>query len=516
MNNGPGQNWKCQPGHRTSRRRRYAAAGVAVLWLLSIAVAPAAAQTALGIDSISSFNADTVPDPPTFTLPSSSNLSVSVAFCSSNSDSTPRFFVTNSSAVSTPSASGGDNVYEIDLTDGYGNFTGLFEEGGVLAVEDAGETTFEIGVSENGPIHQSLDQLPLLGDTTSNQAIIFSPTFELSGWAEPSYPNYTLPDANLTFTEPSSSSNFTIFLVETDTSGSLSSLPQTACVLASQTSAGTVTNESAWLRDDLGWRTQWIIEGLTPSTNYTAYVVRAGTQVSQPMYFATKSATFNCPLVSSLPFCPNIAYPVPLPFPESTTRYDASNIPDSITDPLLSSITNLTVSLTSFACGRDLYSPLVTCADCQREYRRWLCTVSFPRCGEASPSNPDAVTSAAPNPTATGIGAVTHHSKHNKDGAETSTVRSALVPQASGSAPRNSNFPTVDYPYSMLLPCLETCTAADRACPNFLGFKCPVMRFNAAASYGVGYVDSGKEDGEGDGAVSSLQDRYGNIWCNGG
>jgi calcium channel MID1 len=66
----------------------------------------------------------------------------------------------------------------------------------------------------------------------------------------------------------------------------------------------------------------------------------------------------------------------------------------------------------------------------------------------------------------------------------------------------------------MLLPCLETCTAADRACPNFLGFKCPVVQFNAAASYGVGYVDS-VNNVEGGGVTGVAQDRWGNIWCNG-
>ena len=41
----------------------------------------------------------------------------------------------------------------------------------------------------------------------------------------------------------------------------------------------------------------------------------------------------------------------------------------------------------------------------------------------------------------------------------------------------------------------------------------PPPRFNAAASYGVGYVDSGHEGGEKDGVVGSAQDRWGNVWC---
>ena len=55
----------------------------------------------------------------------------------------------------------------------------------------------------------------------------------------------------------------------------------------------------------------------------------------------------------------------------------------------------------------------------------------------------------------------------------------------------------------------------DRACPNFVGFRCPRVQFNAAASYGVGYID-GAEGDEGEGVTGSAQDRWGNIWCNKG
>lgn len=50
-----------------------------------------------------------------------------------------------------------------------------------------------------------------------------------------------------------------------------------------------VFEQSMVLRDEAGWRTQWIVRGLTASTNYTAFVVQEGTKVSGPIYFATKS-----------------------------------------------------------------------------------------------------------------------------------------------------------------------------------------------------------------------------------
>ena len=235
--------------------------------------------------------------------------------------------------------------------------------------------------------------------------------------------------------------------------------------------------------------------------------------MSSFIYIVLIPASFSCPLVSSLPYCPNVAYSVPLPAPASPfTTYDASTIPASISTPLLSSLTNFTTILTTFACGRDWYSPLMTCADCQREYRKWLCIVSFTRCGEASPGDTNSVVSSAASPSATGLSAV---QPTDDTGEAAQGILSALVPQQTSSPARNPNFPTLNNGYTMLLPCLETCTVVDRACPSFLGFRCPVTRFNAAASYGVGYVDSGTEGGQGLGVAGSVQDRWGNIWCNG-
>lgn len=58
----------------------------------------------------------------------------------------------------------------------------------------------------------------------------------------------------------------------------------------------------------------------------------------------------------------------------------------------------------------------------------------------------------------------------------------------------------------------------DRACPIFLGISCPLPEYNAAVSYGVGYIDGGTYSGdwiEGGGTTNAAQDRWGNIWCAG-
>ncbi|KAF8882264.1 stretch-activated Ca2+-permeable channel component-domain-containing protein [Infundibulicybe gibba] len=483
----------------------------ALLCLLGAAIVSAQTRVKLELNTFVSFNGSNAPDPPVFTIPASdtAGLTVSVALCSN--DVPPRFFVTNGSAVDVPGPNGGPNVFQVPLQDGFGNWTGVFPAGGVLAVDGLGKTPFELGISGDDPIHSVLESQPFVADTTSNQAIIFSPSFGSFPLVKPTYPNYTLPAANLSFPPPPPSTpNFTLILAPTNADPPLRSLLQTGCVLRAQNSTGTIVNESIWSRSpEDGWRAQWLIDTLAPSTNYTAYVIQDSTKISGPVYFTTKSAAFACSLVHSLPYCPNVAYAVPLPPPTSGTgTYDSTTLPPTVAEPLLSGLTNFTTTLTTFACGRDWYSPLVGCDDCQRAYRRWLCAITFTRCGEPSPSSP------APSPAVpetTGLGALRPLDPQAPHGAQ--QVVSALALQPTNVPARSSALPPLGTAYTALLPCIERCTAVDRACPSFLGFRCPVPRFNAAASYGVGFVD-GFSGTEGAGATGEAQDRWGNVWCN--
>ncbi|KAG6373620.1 stretch-activated Ca2+-permeable channel component-domain-containing protein [Boletus reticuloceps] len=459
--------------------------------LLPLLVLAVDAQQPLPLNSVNTFTTSTS----LFGLPASSQLTVSVAICVSEASSA-RFFLSNSPSV-VPAPGGGTDVFEIQLTDGSGQWSGSAPSGGLLSVQDLQQGSFQIFVSDNGTTYQVLDQLPLLGDTTSNQTILFSHPFLPMPIAQPSFPNYTLPPANLAAPDiPSSIPNFT--LVIAPASAQLSSLPQTACALLNAPSTGSIVGNDPWLRSSEGWRSQWLVDGLSPSTNYTAYVIQDALKVSGPIYFATKSGNFQCPLVYSLPYCPSTAYAVPLPpLPSRTFGYNATSLPDSIALPLLQYMTNFTTMLTTFACGRDLYSPLQTCADCQTHYRTWLCSISFPRCSEPAPGNNSTAASSSSLGTAAQV------------------PLSALQPQPSGSLSRSPNFPNATYDYSSLLPCLETCNAVDRACPYFLGIKCPTAKFNAAESYGVGFIDSGNDDEIGNGITGLAQDRWGNVWCNG-
>jgi len=65
------------------------------------------------------------------------------------------------------------------------------------------------------------------------------------------------------------------------------------------------------------------------------------------------------------------------------------------------------------------------------------------------------------------------------------------------------------------LPCVETCQAADRACPIFLGFKCPRVETTAGSSYGIGFIDYVDADRPGGGLTGGAQDQWGNLFCSG-
>ncbi|KAI0791360.1 stretch-activated Ca2+-permeable channel component-domain-containing protein [Abortiporus biennis] len=409
-----------------------------------------------------------------------------------------RFFITNDTSVPDPGPNDLDNpnVFELDVgSEGFASWTGSMPDGGVLAVSGAGQVPYEVGVSDEGPIHAVWDDYPLLGDSTSNQVLLFSPPFSPFNITQPTYPNYTLPPAELSFPQgPRSPPNYTLYFTPTS-NPTLASIPRTSCALRAldgpeDFNEGAAESQGLWLRDTSGWRWQWLVNGLTPLTNYTVFALN-GSQVSNPINFITKSAAFSCPIVHSLPYCPSTAYAVPIAAPQRpATAHDTTTLPSNISTPLFEVLTNFTTSLLTFPCGRDQYSPLVTCADCQEAYRRWLCSIWFPRCSEASPTSTSTEDSTNQQPI------------------------SALQAQPTSAPSRSPGLPPFSAAFDVLLPCVETCTAVDRACPNALGFKCPVPRFNANSSYGIGFIDSGQDGVQGKGSTGVAQDIWGNVWCN--
>jgi calcium channel MID1 len=291
-----------------------------LLLLVSSVLAQQATQ--LPLNQVFDSNVNASSNPSVFAIPSAQGaLNLSVSLCTDQIPF-PRFILTNDTSGGIPKlGDAGNSIFNITLDDGLGIWSGLATKGGFLAVYP-GETlagsvyppwTFQIALSDSsmsrsfishlllislsGPIHETLDALPLLGDTTSTQSLLFSEAFAPYTPSEPTYPNYTLPAVNSSYPDlPKSIPNFTLALLPTS---STSLLSKSACaiqvlnssqnVIQSQPGVSTIT------RGPEGFRTQWIVEGLRASTNYTAFVVQDGTKISRPIFFQTKS----CESISS-------------------------------------------------------------------------------------------------------------------------------------------------------------------------------------------------------------------------
>jgi calcium channel MID1 len=136
---------------------------------------------------------------------------------------------------------------------------------------------------------------PLFGDTTSSQAIIFSAPFADAPFDEPSYPNYTLPQGNLSAPPniPTPPAQTLLVYPTSNISSLVSRVNASFCAMVeipgNVAGSGKPLSTSDVLRDADGWRTQWVLEGLTPSTNYTVFVISDEALVSPPLYISTKS-----------------------------------------------------------------------------------------------------------------------------------------------------------------------------------------------------------------------------------
>ena len=113
----------------------------------------AEAQQKLSLDTAADFNTNSLPNPPTFSVPSNGNaLTVAVALCATSSGP-PRFFVTNDTTIPQPSVSDVDNVntYEIVVgPEGFGSRQLMFTNGGIISVSKGSTATpFEMVVSTN-------------------------------------------------------------------------------------------------------------------------------------------------------------------------------------------------------------------------------------------------------------------------------------------------------------------------------------------------------------------------------
>jgi calcium channel MID1 len=152
-----------------------------------------------------------------------------------------------------------------------------------------------------GPIHSITTSQPFLGDTTNSTALIFSPLLQDSPHYQPTYPNYTLPPAQLVLPSFSSSTdnmvsnasfvgpapNLTLIMVPTGSSPTQDGLDHSLCAIrAANSSTGSVASPSNMIvnRTEPSWVAVDGEEG-----NYTAWAYDEDKQsLSPPIWLATK------------------------------------------------------------------------------------------------------------------------------------------------------------------------------------------------------------------------------------
>lgn len=221
----------------------------------------------------------------------------------------------------------------------------------------------------------------------------------------------------------------------------------------------------------------------------------------------------NCRLVHDVPFCPQVAYSIPVS-PDIPTSEALSVIGATITP----NYANFSRMIDTFPCGDAYfgeYSGVKDCADCKAAYRDWLCAVAMPRCVDVLP---DALSnSAAPQSAAQLTG-----------GTRDLQLNTALLPYVinRSNTSRQAYIDTSLRPgaYGELLPCIYTCHFVTRSCPApLVQWACPTWGITAQRDYGafadsdqfgLGYGVNGGAGSWGGPSRYIASDAFGNAYCN--
>lgn len=194
---------------------------------------------------------------------------------------------------------------------------------------------------------------------------------------------------------------------------------------------------------------QFTVSGLNASTRYLAYLLSNfkgkdfGGAVYQPFEFETMSND-ACRLIYDLEFCTQVAYSVP------NNGGDRFALRDLYDDHALQLYTNFSYAMQQIACNTSdeaRFSPVVNCADCEKAYRDWLCSVTIPRCSTRQ---------------------LPFYVFRDRGDSRSDFINDVIKPKK---------------PYYEILPCIDNCNNLARTCPAPLEFSCPVRNDLIAKSY---------------------------------
>ncbi|RBR11409.1 uncharacterized protein FIESC28_09023 [Fusarium coffeatum] len=222
---------------------------------------------------------------------------------------------------------------------------------------------------------------------------------------------------------------------------------------------------------------QFLIAGLNHSTSYSGILVkmpegnskRAGqtTGGGGTVYRATSfqtSSSSNCKMVTNLDFCNETQYAVP----GNEKKFNNTALAKHYDDYARKMYANFEKVLMQMPCEtppESRYSLARDCDDCRQAYKRWLCTVTIPRCEDVMGGGRHSVVrnafQALPNGTEL-----------------PDNFRKGLTLSANNSSRNAWIDETVNPgPYKELLPCEDICYDVVQSCPSAMNLKCPQPGF---------------------------------------
>ncbi|RCI13672.1 hypothetical protein L249_5455 [Ophiocordyceps polyrhachis-furcata BCC 54312] len=197
-----------------------------------------------------------------------------------------------------------------------------------------------------------------------------------------------------------------------------------------------------------------------------------GSVVFRSTEFETNTGS-NCKIVTDLEFCDEIQYAVP----GNDRRFNNTALGKAYDDYARKMYANFEKVMMQIPCEAprtSLYSLARTCNDCKAAYKKWLCTVSMPRCEEFGSNSKFTlarnVGQAFPNGTKL-----------------PPELRQPLEQKPFSNSSRNKfiDEEIQPGPYKEILPCEELCYEVVQSCPAKIGFKCPRPEFPGfETSYG--------------------------------
>lgn len=321
---------------------------------------------------------------------------------------------------------------------------------------------------------------PRLDDTDATAALVTSfnytaPAPNISAVILPTFGQYSLPSAAYFNSS---------FCAISDAWSDLQASNQAVRVNSSETQRMTSFTDG----DDM--RMQFEIQGLQRDTNYTLWLVEAQPVnedvtlgLTYTLFPAIKLVTKrndNCRLVYDVPFCPEVAYSIPVS-PEVSTQ-DALSV---ISETVSPNYSNFSTMIDTFPCGDPYfgaYSVVATCAGCKKAYQDWLCSVAMPRCTDTiSSSNDSRASQDGRDLTGRPTGLNVDHLPYivNREGGNSSRREYIDTDLRAGD-------------YGEVLPCIYNCYFVERMCPPFIAWSCPVWDVTAQRDYGT-FADSGPE-----------------------